>query len=63
MKKLPSLVNADIARSIKIQDKLSQMVYEILDLDINAHNIWAVVKQQRLTLVTDNPIMATQLNC
>ncbi len=62
MKKLPSLVNADIARSINIQDKLSKMVYEILNIDINSHNIWAVVKQQRLTLVTDHPIMATQLN-
>jgi hypothetical protein len=62
MKKLRSLVNADIARSINIQDKLSKMVYEILDIDINAHNIWAVVKQQQLTLVTDHPIMATQLN-
>jgi hypothetical protein len=62
MKNLRNLVNADIARSINIQDKLSKTVYEILNLDINAHNIWAVAKQQKLTLLTDHPIMASQLN-
>ncbi len=62
MKNLRNLVNADIARSINIQDKLSKTVYEILNIDKNAHNVWAVVKQQKLTLVTDHPIMASQLN-
>jgi len=62
MKNLRALVNADLTRSINIQDKLSNAVYEILNLDQKQHNIWVVVKKQQLTLVTDHPIMATQLN-
>ena len=62
MKNLRALVNADLTRSINIQDKLSTAVYEMLKLDKKQHNIWVVVKKQQLTLVTDHPIMATQLN-
>ena len=61
MKKLTSLVNNELARSINIYDKLSKSVYELLELDKNTHNIWVVVKQQQLTLVTDHPILASQL--
>lgn len=61
MKKLNRLVNSELARSIHIQDKLSNAVYELLELDKNQHNLWAIVKQQQLTLVTDHPILATQL--
>jgi len=61
MKKLNNLVNNDLARSINIYDKLSNSVYEHLKLDKNTHNIWVVVKQQQLTLVTDHPILASQL--
>ncbi|HIP81264.1 MAG TPA: DUF721 domain-containing protein [Leucothrix mucor] len=61
MKKLTSLVNNELTRSINIYDKLSKSVYELLELNKNTHNIWVVVKQQQLTLVTDHPILASQL--
>lgn len=61
MKKFGNLVNSELTRSIHIQDKLSNAVYEILNLDKERHNIWVVMKQQKLTLVTDHPILAGQL--
>lgn len=61
MKKFNRLVSSDLARNIHTQNKLSDAVYELLQLDRSQHNIWAVMKQQQLTLVTDHPILATQL--
>ncbi len=47
--------------SIKSYDKLSSTVYEFLHLNKKKHNVWVVVKQKKLTLLTDNPYLATQL--
>lgn len=54
-------MSSDLTRNINTQNRLSDAVYELLKLDRNQHNIWAVMKQQQLTLVTDHPILATQL--
>ncbi len=61
MKKISDLVNRQLTRSIKSYDKLSNSVYEMLHLNKDKHNIWVVVKQQQLTLMTDNPYLGTQL--
>ena len=61
MKKASDLVNRQLTRSIQSYDKLSNSVYEMLHLNKEKHNVWVVVKQQQLTLMTDNPYLATQL--
>jgi hypothetical protein len=61
MKNINDLVNTQLVQSIKSYDKLSSTVYDFLHLNKQKHNIWVVVKQQKLTLLTDNPYLATQL--
>jgi hypothetical protein len=61
MKNFNQLVNSQLTRSIENYDKLSTFVYELMHLDNNKHNVWVVVKQQQLTLLTDNPYLGTQL--
>ena len=61
MKKFNDLVNPQLVESIKSYDKLSNAVYEFLHLNPQKHKVWVVVKQQKLTLLTDNPYLATQL--
>ena len=61
MKNFNELVNRQLVESIKSHDKLSDTVYAFLHLDKKKHNVWVVVKQQTLSLLTDNPYLATQL--
>ncbi len=61
MKNINDLVNTQMVESIKSYDKLSGAVYNFLHLNKKKHNVWVVVKQQQLTLLTDNPYLATQL--
>ena len=61
MKNINDLVNRQLVESTKSYDKLSSTVYDFLHLNKQKHNIWVVVKQQKLTLLTDNPYLATQL--
>ena len=61
MKKISDLVNHQLTKSIKSYDKLSDSVYEMLHLNKTKHNLWVVVKQQQLTILTDNPYLGTQL--
>ena len=61
MKNINDLVNTQLVESIKSYDKLSNSVYDFLHLNKQKHNVWVVVKQQQLTLLTDNPYLATQL--
>ena len=61
MKNINDLVNSQLVESIKSYDKLSNAVYDFLHLNKQKHNVWVVVKQQQLTLLTDNPYLATQL--
>jgi len=61
MKNINDLVNSQLVESIKSYDKLSNAVYEFLHLNKDKHNVWVVTKQQQLTLLTDNPYLATQL--
>ena len=62
MKNISQLINSQLTRSIKSNDKLSEFVYELLHLNKEKHNLWVVVKQQNLTLLTDNPYLGTQLS-
>ena len=61
MKNLNQLVNSELTKSIENYDKLSSFVYKLMHLDEKKHNVWVVVKQQQLTLLTDNPYLGTQL--
>ena len=61
MKKINDLVNSNLIRSVHSYQKLADSVYEILHLNKDKHNVWVVVKQQQLTILTDNPYLATQL--
>lgn len=61
MKNFNDLVNKQLAESIKSYDKLSNAVYDFLHLNKQKHNVWVVVKKQQLTLLSDNPYLATQL--
>ena len=61
MKNINDLVNSQLVESIKSYDKLSNAVYDFLHLNRQKHKVWVVVKQQQLTLLTDNPYLATQL--
>ena len=61
MKKVSELVNTQLTRSVKSYDKLSQSIYQMLHLNPEKHNVWAVVKQQQLTVMTDNSYLGTQL--
>jgi len=61
MKRITDLVNNQLIRSIKSYDKLSDSVYEMLHLNKEKHNVWVVIKQQQLTIMTDNPYLGTQL--
>ena len=62
MKNISQLINSQLTRSIKSNDKLSEFVYELMHLNKDKHNLWVVVKQQTLTLMTDNPYLGTQLS-
>ena len=61
MKKISNLVNSQLVQSIEIYDKLSDEVYELMHLNKQKHNVWVVVKQQQLTILTDNPYLGNQL--
>jgi len=61
MKRLNDLVNNQLAKSVKSYDRLSDSVYKLLHLNKKKHNLWVVVRQQQLTLMTDNPYLGTQL--
>jgi len=61
MKQLNDLINSQLSRKIESNDKLSAFVYDLLHLNEDKHNVWVVVKQQQLTLLTDNPYLGTQL--
>lgn len=61
MKKAINLVNSQLTQSIEIYDRLSDKIYELMHLNKQKHNVWAVVKQQQLTILTDNPYLGTQL--
>jgi len=62
MKNINDLVNSQLTSSIKTNDKLSEFVYDLLHLNKEKHKLWAISKQQQLTLLTDNPYLATQIN-
>ncbi len=62
MKNINDLVNSQLTSSIKTNDKLSDFVYDLLHLNKNKHNLWVISKQQKLTLLTDNPYLATQIS-
>ncbi|HIP94588.1 MAG TPA: DUF721 domain-containing protein [Leucothrix sp.] len=61
MKKASDFVNSQFIRSIETYDKLSNSIYELMHLNKEKHNLWVVVKQQKLTILTDNPYLGTQL--
>ena len=62
MKNFQHLVNSELTKSIENYDRLSAFVYELMHLDKEKHNVWAIAKRQKLTLMTDNPYLATQLS-
>lgn len=61
MKNINDLFNTQLVENIKSYDKLSSALYDFLHLNKEKHNVWVVVRQHQLTLLTDNPYLATQL--
>lgn len=61
MKKLDQLVNPQLTTSIKNYDRLSDFVYQLLHLNKDKHNLWVVTKRNKLTILTDNPYLGTQI--
>jgi hypothetical protein len=61
MNKVKKFVDGNLAERLKHVDNLSQEVYKALLLPMNKHNIWAVNKMNKLTLLTDDSILATRL--
>jgi len=61
MKNFQHLVNTELTKSIENYDKLSNFIYEMMHLDKNKHNVWVVAKLQKLTIMTDNPYLGTQV--
>ena len=61
MKKIINLVNSQLVRSVETYDRLSDEMYKIMHLNKQKHNLWVVIKQQQLTILTDNPYLGTQL--
>jgi len=61
MKNINELVNSQLTTRIKNYDKLSNFVYELLHLNKSKHKIWVVAKRNKLTLLTDNPYLGTQI--
>jgi len=62
MKNINDLVNSQLSSRIKSNDKLSDFVYSLLHLNKDKHKLWVISKQQQLTILTDNPYLATQIN-
>lgn len=62
MKNINDLIHSQMTSSIKTNDKLSNFVYGLLHLKKEKHNLWVISKQQKLTILTDNPYLATQIN-
>lgn len=62
MKNINDLVNSQLSSRIKSNDKLSDFVYSLLHLNKEKHKLWVITKQQKLTILTDNPYLATQIN-
>ncbi len=62
MKNINDLVNSQLSSRIKSNDKLSDFVYSLLHLNKEKHKLWVISKQQQLTILTDNPYLATQIN-
>jgi len=62
MKNINDLVNSQLSSRIKSNDKLSDFVYSLLHLSKEKHKLWVITKQQKLTILTDNPYLATQIN-
>ena len=62
MKNFKHLVNSELTKSIENHDKLSAYVCHLMHIDTQKHNVWAVTRRNQLSLMTDNPYLATQLN-
>lgn len=60
MEKINHLINRDIARRLEQLDKLTLEIGNFLHLPLYGR-IWPVLQNQRLTLLADDPNLATQL--
>lgn len=60
MEKINHLIHKDITERLEQLDKLTIEVENFLSLPI-VDSIWPVLKNQRLTLFTDDPNLATQI--
>lgn len=60
MEKISHLINKGIAERLEQLDKLTLEVESFLALSITGR-VWPVLKHQRLTLLTDDPHLATQI--
>ncbi|MDX9989334.1 hypothetical protein [Thiothrix unzii] len=59
MRKINHLINPQIAERLEQQDKLSAEISQFLSLTAE-NRIWPILKNHRLTLLTDDPHLALQ---
>ena len=61
MKELNKLPNAYLHESIKNIDRLSQRVCLFLEIDPKRHTLHVLQRQQEITIMVEEPILANQL--
>ena len=60
MRKINRLINTNIAERLERVDELTQTIGEFLSLTVY-DRIWPILKHSRLTLLTEDPHLATQI--
>ena len=61
MSQAKRLPNAYLHESIKNIDKLSERVYEFLEIDPKQHSLYVLQRQQEIVIIVEQPILASQL--
>jgi len=61
MKRLDSYTPTNIAQRLKQLDKLQNSIRDLLSIPTQDIQFWAAISKQQLTLFTDSPLLATQI--
>lgn len=61
MKTVSQSVNPHLIKRLKEIDDLKKGLCEALNIDPKTTSLWPIINKQSLTLLTDTPILATQI--
>ena len=61
MKKIESYTPVNIAERLKLFDELQNSIRTLLSIPTQNISLWVTVSKEHLTLFTDNPHLATQI--